>query len=286
VRFGNVLGSAGSVLPIFQGQLENGEAITVTHPEMSRYFMTIQEAGWLILDAAAIGCPGDLFVLDMGEPVKIIDMVKDLIRLSGREAGSVPIRFTGLRPGEKLHETLFYKNEKIERTEVDKIIRVQDAPAPTDIEDRARKLLALAYGDRDRELRTLLFESVASALPLDGTAVAAPAVDGQAGIPATAGTTALAAPARAKPSDAARPPATLRDAVQGRVRPDPDRFEASSVQLGLSMDQGGDDGRGRAAVERQEAARRQLELHARQTDEPRVHDDGGADRMVDAEVPR
>ena len=121
VRFGNVLGSAGSVLPIFQSQLENGEAITVTHPEMSRYFMTIQEAGWLILDAAAIGRPGDLFVLDMGEPVKIIDMVHDLIRLAGREVESVPIRFTGLRAGEKLHERLFYETENVATTDVDKI---------------------------------------------------------------------------------------------------------------------------------------------------------------------
>ena len=127
VRFGNVLGSAGSVLPIFQSQLENGEAITVTHPEMSRYFMTIQEAGWLILDAAAIGRPGDLFVLDMGEPVKIIDMVHDLIRLAGRDVESVPIRFTGLRPGEKLHERLFYETENVALTDVDKIFRVVDA---------------------------------------------------------------------------------------------------------------------------------------------------------------
>jgi FlaA1/EpsC-like NDP-sugar epimerase len=162
VRFGNVLGSAGSVLPIFQSQLENGEAITVTHPEMSRYFMTIEEAGWLILDAAAIGRPGDLFVLDMGKPVKIIDMVQDLIRLAGREMESVPIRFIGLRPGEKLHEKLFYSTEQVEQTDVDKILRVKDSRSPVDIEDRADELLRLAYGDHDDELRELLFASVAS----------------------------------------------------------------------------------------------------------------------------
>ena len=165
VRFGNVLGSAGSVLPIFQSQLENGEAITVTHPEMSRYFMTIQEAGWLILDAAAIGRPGDLFVLDMGEPVKIVDMVQDLIRLSGRDVDSVPIRFTGLRPGEKLHERLYYETEQVVQTDVDKIFRVMDSRPPEDIEERADRLLQLAYGDRDEELRTALFASVATPEP-------------------------------------------------------------------------------------------------------------------------
>ncbi len=131
VRFGNVLGSAGSVVPIVQSQLANGEAITVTHPEMSRYFMTIEEAGWLILDAAAIGRAGDLFVLDMGKPVKILDMVRDLIRLAGRDEGSVPIRFTGLRPGEKLHERLFYDTEDVTTTDVDQIFRVADSPRPT-----------------------------------------------------------------------------------------------------------------------------------------------------------
>jgi FlaA1/EpsC-like NDP-sugar epimerase len=172
VRFGNVLGSAGSVVPIFQSQLDNGEAITVTHPEMSRYFMTIQEAGWLILDAAAIGRPGDLFVLDMGQPVKIVDMVRDLIRLAGREIESVPIRFIGLRPGEKLHEKLFYDTENVERTDVDKILKVKDSRAPSDIEERARNLLRFAYGDKDNELRALLFDSVASVAPVsDATEV-------------------------------------------------------------------------------------------------------------------
>jgi FlaA1/EpsC-like NDP-sugar epimerase len=160
VRFGNVLGSAGSVLPIFQGQLENGEPITITHPEMTRYFMTMQEAGWLILDAGAIGKPGDLFVLDMGEPVKIVDMARDLIRLTGRDEAGVTIRFTGLRPGEKLHERLFYETEKVEPTNVDKILRVADARVPPDVEWRARRLLELALGDRDEELRAALFELV------------------------------------------------------------------------------------------------------------------------------
>ncbi len=172
VRFGNVLGSAGSVLPIFQSQLENGEAITVTHPEMSRYFMTIQEAGWLILDAAAIGRAGDLFVLDMGEPVKIIDMVHDLIRLAGREVESVPIRFTGLRAGEKLHERLFYETENVATTDVDKIYRVVDTRPPDDIEARARRLLELAYGDRDQELRAALFDSIAASAPATHAAAA------------------------------------------------------------------------------------------------------------------
>ena len=197
VRFGNVLGSAGSVLPIFQGQLENGEAITVTHPEMSRYFMTIQEAGWLILDAAAIGRAGDLFVLDMGEPVKIIDMARDLIRLAGRDVESVPIRFTGLRPGEKLHERLFYETENVALTDVDKIFRVVDARPPDDIEERARRLLALAYGDRDEELRTALFASVASKAPMSHVAAASSDVGGRPAIAAMMASDPTAAAASA-----------------------------------------------------------------------------------------
>ncbi|HLO34620.1 MAG TPA: nucleoside-diphosphate sugar epimerase/dehydratase [Candidatus Deferrimicrobium sp.] len=160
VRFGNVLGSAGSVLPIFQSQLENGEPLTITHPEMTRYFMTMQEAGWLILDAAAIGRAGDLFVLDMGKPVKIADMALDLIRLTGHGDRNVAIRYTGLRPGEKLHEQLFYVTEKVEETGVDKILRVADATPPHDVVARARMLLELALGDRDGELRTALFDTV------------------------------------------------------------------------------------------------------------------------------
>jgi FlaA1/EpsC-like NDP-sugar epimerase len=161
VRFGNVLGSAGSVLPLFQRQLENGEPLTVTDPEMTRYFMTIQEAGWLILDAAAIGQPGDVLVLDMGEPVRIMDLATDLIRLSGREVDRVPIQITGLRPGEKLHEKLFYEFETVEPTDVSKILRVHESVVPADIVDQSRRLLAKALGDTELELRETLFETIA-----------------------------------------------------------------------------------------------------------------------------
>ena len=160
VRFGNVLGSSGSVVPIFLSQLERGEALTVTDAEMTRYFMTIPEAGWLILDAAALGRSGDLFVLDMGEPVRIVDLASDLIRLSGREPSSVPIQFTGLRPGEKLHEQLFYSREHVQRTEVSKVLRTASVTPPNDLRDRVADLLMLAVGDQDADLRESLFALV------------------------------------------------------------------------------------------------------------------------------
>ena len=117
VRFGNVLGSSGSVVPLFQRQLREGVPLTITDPEMTRYFMTIPEASRLILEASLLGEPGDLFVLDMGEPVRIVDLARDLARLAGRDPDSVPIQYIGLRPGEKLHEALFYDAETIEPTD-------------------------------------------------------------------------------------------------------------------------------------------------------------------------
>jgi FlaA1/EpsC-like NDP-sugar epimerase len=157
VRFGNVLGSSGSVVPIFQHQLEDGQPLTITHPEMTRYFMTIPEAVWLILDAAAIGAPGNLLVLDMGEPVRIIDLAQDLIRLSGRDPASVPIEFTGLRPGEKLHEELFYAAERVTPTASDKIMLAAARAVPSQLRLMAEELIGLATGDLDDDLRSGLF---------------------------------------------------------------------------------------------------------------------------------
>jgi FlaA1/EpsC-like NDP-sugar epimerase len=160
VRFGNVLGSTGSVVPIFQEQLENGEPLTITHPDMTRFFMTIPEASWLILDAAALGRNGDLFVLDMGKPVRVMDLARDLIRLAGRDPDSQPIETVGLRPGEKLHEELFYSAEQVEPTASAKVLRATAPPPPAGIREEVRRLLALATGENDDALRDALFALV------------------------------------------------------------------------------------------------------------------------------
>ena len=125
VRFGNVLGSSGSVIPIFRRQIAKGGPLTVTHPEMSRYFMTIPEAVSLIVQAGAIGGRGQIFVLDMGKPVKIVDLARNMIRLSGKEPDrDIGIEFVGARPGEKLHEELWGDDETVGETSHPKLLRV------------------------------------------------------------------------------------------------------------------------------------------------------------------
>ncbi len=121
VRFGNVLGSSGSVIPVFREQLKRNQPITITHPDIQRFFMTIPEAVALVLQALVLGEHGDILVLDMGEPVKIVDLAHTLIRLSGKSIDDVEIRFTGLRNGEKLVEELFYPTENIRPTSCEKI---------------------------------------------------------------------------------------------------------------------------------------------------------------------
>jgi len=123
VRFGNVLGSNGSVVPVLTQQLHNHEPLTITHPDIKRFFMTTREAVALVLQAFVIGKHGDILVLDMGEPVRIVDLARTLIRLSGKSEHQVEIRFTGLREGEKLKEELFYEYEEVISTSCEKIKR-------------------------------------------------------------------------------------------------------------------------------------------------------------------
>ncbi len=176
VRFGNVLGSEGSVVPTFLAQIRAGGPVTVTHPEMRRFFMTIPEAVQLVLQAGALGRGGELFMLDMGEMVKIVDLARDLIRLSGLEVGTdIEIRFTGMRPGEKLYEEMFFEHERSEPTDHPKVLRARDELPAHDSELIAELVTAAMEGMGEAEIRRMLCTIVPDFAPAEGNATPSPA---------------------------------------------------------------------------------------------------------------
>ena len=169
VRFGNVLGSNGSVIPLFRRQIEEGGPVTVTHPDIIRYFMTIPEAVSLVLQAGAYAGRGEIFVLDMGEPVRIDDLARNLIRLSGFEPDvDIEVRYTGLRPGEKLYEEMLMQEEGL-RSTPNHLIHI-GRPLDIDVPAFERQLSALAAACRENSpaIRTLLAQVVPTYHPEAG----------------------------------------------------------------------------------------------------------------------
>jgi FlaA1/EpsC-like NDP-sugar epimerase len=160
VRFGNVLGSAGSVVPLFQEQIRRGGPITVTDPRMTRYFMTIPEAAQLVLQALSMGKGGEIFVLDMGQPVRIVDLARDLIRLSGLPPSAIDITYTGVRPGEKLHEELYYRDEQTLPTAHPKVNLAKQRACGLDDAARMVDRLEQVIGQPDEVLRMELFAAI------------------------------------------------------------------------------------------------------------------------------
>lgn len=170
VRFGNVLGSAGSVIPKFQQQIAKGGPVTVTHPEITRFFMTIPEASQLVLQASSMGQGGEIFILDMGEPVKIVDLARDLIRLYGFTEEQIRIAFTGLRPGEKLYEELLADDETTTRTPHPKLRIAKAREVPDNLLDELLPWLMQHRVPADdevrRDLRRWVHEYQPTAMPM------------------------------------------------------------------------------------------------------------------------
>lgn len=156
VRFGNVLGSTGSVIPKFKEQIARGGPVTVTHPEITRYFMSIPEAAQLVLQAAAMGQGGEIFVLDMGEPIKIVTLAQNMIRLSGYSDEEIRIEFSGLRPGEKLYEELLANSELTRETPHPKLRIARSRPVEADFLDVLHTWLQTTGPVSDEEVRTTL----------------------------------------------------------------------------------------------------------------------------------
>ena len=169
VRFGNVLGSRGSVIPLFREQIKKGGPVTITHPDMKRYFMITSEAVLLVLEAASIGKGGEVFVLDMGEPVKIEDLAKEMITLSGYEPdGDIPIVYTGIRPGEKLFEEILSAEEGTIETKYDKIFIARELSHLESYRllEKINKLIEMSSKENDRKkIKEFLKEIVPSYKP-------------------------------------------------------------------------------------------------------------------------
>jgi FlaA1/EpsC-like NDP-sugar epimerase len=177
VRFGNVLGSSGSVLPIFRRQIAEGGPVTVTHPEMTRFFMTIPEAVQLVIEATGIAEGGDIFVLDMGEPIRIMDLARRTIELSGQD---VAIEIVGIRPGEKLHEELFNVDEEVRPTRYGKIMRATRPPLdPGVLHDGIDELGRRIAAGRPEPVAEVLWSTLRgarTAAPYGETRIASPIV--------------------------------------------------------------------------------------------------------------